>query len=68
MKLVKSDGRTLMKEDALSNCLTIKLEGPNIQEFNPAPAINLWFNLKPHRRPGTDDSQENKAGKMFIAA
>ena len=56
-----------MKEDALSNCLTVKLEGPSIQEFDPVPAIALWFNLKPHRRPGTGGSQENKAGKIFIA-
>ena len=50
MNLVKSDRRTLMKEDALSNCLTIKLEEPSKQEFDPAPTINLWFNLKPHRK------------------
>ena len=68
MKLVKSDRRTLMKEDVLSNCLKIKPEGPSIQEFDPAPAINLWFNLKPHRRPGIGGSQENKASKIFIAA
>ena len=57
-----------MKEDALSNCLTIKLEGPSIQEFAPAPTINLWFYLKPHRRPGTGGSQQNKASKIFISA
>ena len=38
-----------------------------MQEFDPDPAINLWFNLKPHRRPGTGGSQENKAGEIFIA-
>ena len=62
MKLVKTDRRTLMKEDRLSNCLMIKLEGQSIQEFDPQPAINPWFNLKPHRRPGTGGSQQNKAG------
>ena len=50
-----------MKEDTLSNCFMIKLEGQSIQEFDPQPAINLWFNLKPHRRPGTGGSQQNKA-------
>ena len=57
-----------MKEDALSNYLTIKLEGPSMQECDPGPAINIWFNLKPHRRPQTGGSQETKAGKIFIAA
>ena len=47
MKLVKFDKRTLLKEDSLSNCLTIKLEGTNIKESDPVPAINLWFNKVP---------------------
>ena len=50
-----------MKEDMLSNCLMIKFEGQSIQEFDPQPAISLQFNLKPHRRPGTGGSQQNKA-------
>ena len=50
-----------MKENMLSNCLMIKLEGQSIQEFDPQPVINLWFNLKPHRRPGTGGLQQNKA-------
>ena len=51
-----------MKDDMLSNCLMIKLDGQGIQEFDPQPAINLWFNVKPHRRPGTGGLQQNKAG------
>ena len=51
-----------MKENMLSNCLMIKCEGQSIQEFDPQPAFNLWFNLKPHRRPGTGGSQQNKSG------
>ena len=56
-----SDKGTLLKEDLLSNCLTIKLEGTNIMEFDPVPAINLWFN-KVSQRPMTGGSKENKAG------
>ena len=41
MELVKTDRRTMMKEDTLPNCLMIKLEGQSIQEFDPQPAINL---------------------------
>ena len=33
----------LMSEDTLTNSLTIKLEGPKIQDFDPVPAIELWF-------------------------
>ena len=46
MKVVKSN-RTLMGEDTLTNSVTIKLEGPTIQTFDPLPAIELWFNLVP---------------------
>ena len=64
MKLVKSDRRTLMSESSLSNSLTIKLEGPKLDDFDPTPAIDYWFNLKP-RRPGTTGSSENKKGGML---
>ena len=62
MKLVKSNRCTLMSEDTLTNSLTIKLEGPKIQDFGPVPAIELWFNLVPNQRPGTKSSAENLAG------
>ena len=59
MKMIKTDRCTRMKEEALSNCLTIKLEGPSIQDFDPLPAIEFWFNKARHR-PGTSRSKENK--------
>ena len=43
MKLVKTDRRTLMKEDMLSNCIMIKLEGQSIQEF--ALSLQLIYGL-----------------------
>ena len=59
MKMIKTDRRAQMKEEALSNCLTIKLEGPCIQDFDPLPAIDVWFN-RAHHRPGTSKSKGNK--------
>lgn len=53
-----------MSESSLSNSLTIKLEGPKLEDFDPTPAIDYWFNLKP-RRPGTTGSSENKKGGML---
>ena len=64
MKLVKSDRRSLMTEDTLTNCLTIKLEGPPLEQFDPVPAIDHWFNLVP-RRPRTSGSAENKSGEKY---
>ena len=59
MKLIKTEKRSSMKEESLSNCFTTKLEGPSIKEFDPLPAIDIWFN-KAQRRPGTSHSKENK--------
>ena len=59
MKLIKSNQRSLLKEAQLSTCLTIKLEGSSIKDFNPDKAINLWFQ-KASRRPGTSASVENR--------
>ena len=41
MKLIKSEKRSSMKEESLSNSLMIKLEGPSIKEFDPLPAIDI---------------------------
>ncbi|XP_062615059.1 uncharacterized protein LOC134276793 [Saccostrea cucullata] len=43
MKLIKSDKRSRMSSQTLSEIMTIKTESPNIQEFNPADAISLWM-------------------------
>lgn len=51
-----------MSEDTLTNSLTIKLEGLKMQDFDPVPAIELWFNLVPNQRPGTRSSAENLDG------
>lgn len=61
MKLVKSDWRTHMREETLSNSLMIKLECPSIENFNPKRAIDWWF-MKYPRRPGTSGSKQNIAG------
>ena len=67
MKLIKSNRRTCMKEATLSNCLTIKLEGPSILDFNPEKAIDVWFQ-KAVRRPGTSGSQDNRSEASEAAA
>ena len=56
-----------MKEATLSNCLTIKLEGPSILAFNPEKAIDVSFQ-KAIRRPGTPGSQDNRSEASEAAA
>ena len=65
MKLVKLDRRTHMTESTLPDCLMIKLKGTFIKDFNPDPAISVWFQ-KIERWPGTSRSQENKQIKYIF--
>ena len=42
MKLVKSDWRSKLKSETLSDLLTVQLSSQSIKEFDPTPAIELW--------------------------
>ena len=57
MKLVKSQQRSSLKEDIVSDCLMIKLEGDSIKDFNPDASIQYWFDVV--RRPGGSQTMEN---------
>ena len=43
----------------------IDLEGTSIKDFNPDPAISVWFQ-KIERWPGSSGSQENKQSKYMF--
>ena len=58
MKLVKSQQRSSLKEDIVSDCLMIKLEGDSIKDFNPDASIQYWFDVIA-RRPGGSQTMEN---------
>ncbi|XP_077078686.1 zinc finger protein 862-like [Siphateles boraxobius] len=42
MKLVKSDFRASLKNQTLSDLLTVQLSSVSITDFDPVPAIKLW--------------------------
>ena len=42
MKMVKTDWRNSLHEEHLSDLMTVSLETPNIREYGPRGAINLW--------------------------
>ena len=43
MKLIKTDIRSSLSENTLSNSILIKLHSPTIGEFDPTPAIEHWL-------------------------
>ena len=67
MKLIKSHQRSSLKEDVLSDCLMINLEGESIQNFNPDEAISYWFDVIARRLGGSQakENMETKEGLVF---
>ena len=43
MKLIKTDRRTNLNTDTLSDLLEIHVEGPSLQKFSPNEAVRLWW-------------------------
>ena len=49
MARVKTDWRNRLGRDTLDSLLRISEEGPELDKFDPNPAINLWFDSKVRR-------------------
>ena len=64
MKLIKTDIRSHLFENCLSNSILIRLHSTPIAEFDPTPAIDYWLSLK-ERRPGSSGPCENKQRGIY---
>ena len=51
MNRIKTDSQNLLKQEHLSNLLKICMEGPDLQDFNPIPAMQLWNDACKLQRP-----------------
>lgn len=52
MKQVKTDWRSNLTQDSLSDLMLVQLESPEISQFEPTQAIHLWNKAGPRsRRP-----------------
>ena len=49
MARVKTDYRNRLSRDLLDACLRVEEDGPTLENFNPDPAISLWFEQKVRR-------------------
>lgn len=49
MNRVKSDWRNRLNRDTLDELLRIGEDGPSLDDFNPDPAIDMWFTDKVRR-------------------
>ena len=59
LKLVKTDRRTRLHQDKLSDLLEIQLEGPSLGSFSPKQAVEAWWkDCKTVRRPNQGPRKE----------
>ena len=63
MARVKTDFRNQLGRERLSACFRISEEGSSITDFNPDPAIELWYNDKV-RRLGSSSHKYKKRSKI----
>ena len=48
----------MLKQEHLSNLLRICMEWPDLQDFNPVPAMQLWHDACKSRRPNQKKCKE----------
>ena len=46
MKIIKTDWRSRLTDDSVSDLMTIKLNSPEVKDFDPQPAIDVWLQKK----------------------
>ena len=61
MKLLKVEKRSQMGKDTLDDLLAINIDRVPLNEFNPDPCINRWWDAK-HRRPIQKPRKPYKTG------
>ena len=60
MKLIKTDRRTRLHRDTLSDIMEVKVEGPSLNAFSPKQAIETWW-----RDSKTSQKNNEDARKQF---
>ena len=76
MKFVKSDWRSRLSDTRLSDLMTVLLEIPDVDQFDPSSAVKHWNHAGPRaRRPNIisdigdidDESHESKMDEDAVA-
>ena len=62
MKRVKTDSRASLGENTLTNLVRIDMEGPTLEEYDPAAAMQLWASGR-SRRPQQTKRKKYKKPK-----
>lgn len=65
MNRVKTDSRATLSENTLNRLTRIRMDGPNLEDYDPTPAIKLWASSatrRPHQKR-RKTYRPRKAGK-----
>ncbi|XP_076441074.1 uncharacterized protein LOC143280324 [Babylonia areolata] len=61
MKRVKTDWRSRLRSDTLTDLMVVKLQSPDVSDFDPLPSINHWSKCGPRkRRPNFQKRQKTE--------
>ena len=60
MNRVKRETRATLSEGTLNNLVIIRAEGPELQDYDPTPAIESWLSSA-HRRPNQKTRKKYKS-------
>ncbi len=78
LNIIKSDKRTQLSNESLNDLMTISTSGQTIEDFNPDPAIELWWkdkvrrpNQKPrklykHRQQDDSSSSDSDSDSLIL--
>ena len=69
LKIIKTDWRNRLVDDAVTDLICITLDAAEIKEFNPDPAIHLWQQaVVRSRRPNHENLKENQKLQLQLTA
>ena len=61
MKIITTDWRSRLTDDSVSDLTIIKPDSPEVKDFEPQPAIDVWLQKK--RMPYFNDKRSRSRGE-----
>ena len=68
LNLIKTNRRASLKEDSLDHLLRMNVEGPSFLEWDPRPAVSLWWKDKTRRINISDSRASRKSSQSKAEA
>ena len=68
MEIIKTDCRSRLTDDSVSDLMIIKLDSPEVKDFEPQPAVDVWLQKKrmPYFNDNRSTSRRDKRMNLMI--